>query len=262
MEVVGLSLSAIALASLFKTCVECFEYYEATRDAKEDLITVLVQLDLEKTRLLIWGDQAGILKTAEQGRSRYLDQYEKELEGVFTSLKFLFTKSDESREVYGRILKRQQDNTIGLIRDDLSRSLKRLFVSAWDQFKTDFKPSTNGVLRIKWAITGQRQLEHLIVKVRGLIDSLNQFIAVPREIIDSIVYREITLVDDLSRLHLIKAASEGVYGDWEKRASVVIQQSEAGTLDLRGSEEVLQDSNDPPTVPRLAETNSVTYGES
>jgi hypothetical protein len=261
MEVVGLSLSAIALASLFKTCVECFEYYEATRDAEEDLKTILVRLDLEKTRLLIWGDQVGILKTIEQGRNRYLDQFDERLQPVFKDLRRLLTKSDGSRDVYGRILRRQQDNAIGMIRDDLSRSSNRLFVFAWDEFRRKFNPNTNTILRIRWAITGKRQFELLILEVRGLIDSLNQLIAVPRDIVDNIVCREITLVDDLTSLRLVEAASEGVYGNWAERASVVIEQSEAGTLDLRGPGEVLQDSSDPPTVPRLAGTNPRVYRE-
>jgi hypothetical protein len=263
MEAAGLSVGAIALASLFSTCVECFEYYEATRDAEEDLKTILVRLDLEKTRLLIWGDQVGIFKTIEQGRNRYLDQYDEQLQPVFKDLRRLLTKSDGSRDVYGRILRRQQDNAIGMIRDDLSRSSKRLFVFAWDEFKRKFNPNTNTntVLRIRWAITGKRQFELLILEVRGLIDSLNQLIAVPRDIVDNIVYREITLVDDITRLRLVGAASEGVYKNWAERASDVIEQSEAGTLDLRGPGEVLQDSNDPPTVPRSAEINSSTYGE-
>jgi hypothetical protein len=261
MEVAGLALSAIALASLFSTCVECFECYEATRDAAEDLKTILVRLDLEKTRLLIWGDQVGILKTTEQGRSRHLDEHNGSLKDVFGQLHRTLTRSDQSREIYGRMLKTQQDDTIGLIRDDLSRSSKRNFVSSWDEFRRKFNPSINPALRIKWAIAGKRQFESLIVEVRGLIDGLNQYIEVPRQTVDNIVCREITLVEDLARLRLVEAASESVYTLWAQKAKTVISQSEAGTLDHREVEEVLQDSNDPPTVSRLAEPDKVTSGE-
>jgi hypothetical protein len=52
-----------------------------------------------------------------------------------------------------------------------------------------------------------------------------------------------------------------VYTLWAKKAKTVISQSEAGTFDHREVEEVLQDSNDTPTVSRLAETDKVTSGE-
>jgi hypothetical protein len=261
MEVTGLTLSAIALASLFSTCVECFEYYEATRDAAEDLKTLLVQLDLEKTRLLIWGDQVGILKTTEQGRSCYLDEHNEPLKGVFEELRKMLTRSDQSREIYGRMLKTRHDDSIGLIRDDLSRGSKTHFVSSWNEFKSKFKLSSSPALRIRWAIKGKDDFEKLIVDVRTTINSLNQYAAVSRKTYDRIACKEISLVDDLSRLHLVEAASEGVYTLWAKKAKTVISQSEAGTLDHREVEEVLQDSNDTPTVSRLAETDKVTSGE-
>jgi hypothetical protein len=266
MEAAGLAVGAIALASLFSTCVECFECYEAARDAEEDLKTILVKLDLEKTRLLIWGDQVGVLKTTQQGRSKYLDEFNKQLQQVFERLNYLLTRSDESRESYGRILRTQQDHTIAMIRDDLSRSSKRLFVSSWDDFKTEFGPKINTALekpalRIRWAITGKRQFEALVLEVRGFIDSLNDYVKLPRQTVDSIVYREITLVDDLTRLRLVEGASEGVYTSWAERARTVISQSEAGTLDHREIEEVLHDTSDPPIVPRSVETNSSSYGK-
>jgi len=263
MEAAGLTLSAIALASLFSTCVECFEYYAAARDAEEDFKTVLVRLDLEKTRLLIWGDQVGILKTTGQGRSPYLDTHNETLNKVFVRLRNLLRESDGSRDKYGRMSRTAQDPIVTMIRDDLSRNSKRLFVSAWDEFKREFGAKINRAfydptLRIRWAISGRSQFEGLVIEVRGLIDSLNQYIEVPSQVVDSIVYRDITILDDLSRLRLVEEASEGVYPSWSDKARTVISQSEAGTLDHRDSEEVQHDQY-PPTVPRSAETTSSIY---
>jgi hypothetical protein len=41
---------------------KCFGYFKAVQSLTEDLNILLVKLDIEKTRLLIWGNAVGILK--------------------------------------------------------------------------------------------------------------------------------------------------------------------------------------------------------
>jgi len=42
---------------------KCFGYFKAAQRLAEDLNILLVKLDIEKTRLLIWGNAVGITKT-------------------------------------------------------------------------------------------------------------------------------------------------------------------------------------------------------
>ena len=49
----GVAASLVTLATLFKSCIDCFELYKAAEDCEESLKTVLVELDCEKERLLI-----------------------------------------------------------------------------------------------------------------------------------------------------------------------------------------------------------------
>jgi hypothetical protein len=41
---------------------KCFGYFKAAQRLAEDLNILLVKLDIEKTRLLNWGNAAGIFK--------------------------------------------------------------------------------------------------------------------------------------------------------------------------------------------------------
>jgi len=41
---------------------KCFGYFKAVQRLTEDLNILLFKLDIEKTRLLIWGNAVGILK--------------------------------------------------------------------------------------------------------------------------------------------------------------------------------------------------------
>ena len=45
MEVAGLTLSAVALATLFNTCVECFETFSQGRNLEKDFSYLLIRLD-------------------------------------------------------------------------------------------------------------------------------------------------------------------------------------------------------------------------
>ena len=73
MEVAGFTIGAITLASLFSTCIECFDYIRSFQSSDEDFDMLLVKLDLEKTRLLIWGNSVGVLQASGEGRALQLD---------------------------------------------------------------------------------------------------------------------------------------------------------------------------------------------
>ena len=62
MESIGFGISIVALASLFSTCVECFDYFRLGQAFDRDFEILLVQLDLEKFRLLNWGNSVGIFE--------------------------------------------------------------------------------------------------------------------------------------------------------------------------------------------------------
>ena len=54
-----ISLS-IGIAALFTTCIECFEYFKAAMTLRKDFDILLLKLELEQERLLIWGENIGI----------------------------------------------------------------------------------------------------------------------------------------------------------------------------------------------------------
>ena len=90
------------LAGLFSSCVEAFGYFKASQCSEEDLEILLVKLDIEKTRLLVWGNTIGILN---DGRHHALLEDESTvalLERCLKSIEKLLTDSDELRRSYGK----------------------------------------------------------------------------------------------------------------------------------------------------------------
>jgi hypothetical protein len=57
----------LGVTSMFSTCIDCFRLVNTARLTDEDLAILLVKLDLQKTRLWIWGDEVGLVTgTAEE----------------------------------------------------------------------------------------------------------------------------------------------------------------------------------------------------
>ena len=54
-----ISLS-ISIATLFTACIECFEYFKAAKGFEQHFEVLLIKLECQQERLLVWGDLAGI----------------------------------------------------------------------------------------------------------------------------------------------------------------------------------------------------------
>lgn len=65
-EIAGLALGAIALASLFQTCVEMFDYLETAKNCIEDQRLASLKVGLLRERLRTWGDDLNILIPGEE----------------------------------------------------------------------------------------------------------------------------------------------------------------------------------------------------
>ena len=97
MEPISLSISAIALATLFHTCLECFEYFQNAKSLPNDLELLLLKLDCQKERLLTWGEIVGISKTTTEGRDPELDSPKSELvKRCLNSITSLFSRHGEA----------------------------------------------------------------------------------------------------------------------------------------------------------------------
>jgi hypothetical protein len=247
-EPVSLTIGIVALASLFSTCVECFEYFSSAKDLEEDFEILLVKLDLEKTRLLIWGNAVGVLKAEGEGRIIELNDGQRvELIGrCLESMKSLLSDTDKLQRVYGLKSAAQSNANMGRSSNIVSKNSMNLFKASyrrfWARFAGDQARSTLAS-RTKWAIHDKARFEGLITHLKDLIDGLNQVLPVKREIQDQVIKDDIVSILDLSKLRLVQSACEGSYTAGSDVASAVIEASEFGTVDRRNIEEWLGDGN-------------------
>jgi hypothetical protein len=245
-EPVSLTIGVVALASLFSTCIECFDYFKAGQALEEDFELLLVKLDVEKTRLLIWDNAVGVLKPQGKGRVAKLNNSQKAelIERCLASIKSLLSDTDKFQNLYGL------RSSTGSDKDARSHSI--LSVNSMSDFKTSYRrfcarfagsqSRSSLVVRTRWAIHDKTKFEVLVHHLKDLIDGLNEVVLVKRETQDQIMYDDIVSILDTSKLQRIQSAREGTYTALSRVASTVIEASEYGTIDRRNIEEWLGDA--------------------
>lgn len=242
-EPISLSISAVALATLFSSCLECFDYFQSAKSFANDLDLLLAKLDCQKERLLTWGDLVGISKSIEEGRHPDLDSSKGGLiHRCLHSIESLFSSTDKLRKEYGvesTTVPFSAENSPDYLSsnrmDRFRKSYLRIRSSPTNQSKGNILSKT------KWAIHDKAKFEALMYHIKDLTVDIHNIIPVSARSQDKMVHKDIASLT-LSRLRLVQNACEGTYQNWSDVASAILMASEAGTIDRRSVGEWLQDT--------------------
>ncbi|MCJ1354936.1 MAG: hypothetical protein MMC33_004926 [Icmadophila ericetorum] len=224
-EPVSLTIGVVALASLFSTCIECFDYFRAVQALEEDFELLLVKVDVEKTRLLIWGNAVSVLKPEGEGRVPELNNSQKTvlIGRCLERIKSLLSHTDKFQNLYG--LQSSADA------EKDSRNHHILSINSMSVFWTSY--------RRFWArFAGDQSRSTLAMRTRWAIHDKANCPCQERDAGSDYIVS----ILDISKLRLIQSACEGSYTTLSKAASIVIAASEFGTIDRRNIEEWLGDA--------------------
>src|SRR6266487_6946128 len=102
-EPVSIRISAVALASLFSSCVEYFDYIDAAQSFGRDYQLLITKLEVEKARFLIWGDSVGLLQAECYEGDSVLGSplFGPVIEKILMSIYLLFTDTQRLTARYG-----------------------------------------------------------------------------------------------------------------------------------------------------------------
>ena len=244
--IIGVTASAITMASLFSTCIECFDYFKAAQAFKKDSEILLTKLDIEKTRLLIWGSNVGILQARGSQRVCSLDNVDRStvIEECLESVKSLLTDSFDLQAKYGLQTATEAETRVHENKRLVSSNSMSTFKASYNRFwvhSNGVQGRPNFLSRTKWAIRDKSKFETLICSLRDLVNGLNEVMPVNASLQDRFVLEDIASIDDLRSLQLVETACKDDYPDWSEKASAVIEASETGTIDRRNVEEWLHD---------------------
>jgi hypothetical protein len=99
-EPIGLTVGLLSLAGLFSTCIDCFNFYEASKECGDELRTLLVQLDPEKTRLLTGAEHVGLGDVNSRNRHMDLDMLEPSIRNALEEIKLLLAEANKGSRTF------------------------------------------------------------------------------------------------------------------------------------------------------------------
>ena len=229
-EAIGLTFGGVALASLFSTCIECFDYIHAGRSFSEDFEILLAKLDVEKARLLIWSDTVGLVKSSSDGRATELEDplVSGQIGRCLLNVKSLLTNSDELVSRYGL----KKDAATGLQtrkRALVSFNSMSLFRASYARFRVSVKDhqQRTGFGRLtRWAIHDREKFDKLLDNLTYFIDALTKLVPERQASQDVLFRTDLETLPDIPTLKLLEKACEPAHQAWSKAASVLIEASE------------------------------------
>jgi hypothetical protein len=168
MEVVSLSIGAVALAALFNNAVDCFNYVRVAQSTGRDLQTCLLRLQNLQLRLSRWGEGVGLtafdddslripLSADEQQKIKPLLEH---IIRLFESAEKVAMKQGTSRKISSKVPEEAAHEDI----TSLCKKMKDICVQR--QRNTSLSRKT------VWALHSKAELTHLISGLQDLIDDL------------------------------------------------------------------------------------------
>lgn len=221
---ISLTIGAVALASLFSLCVQCFDLIDVASNLGIDYEILLVKLSIEKRRLMIWGEAVGILRPDED-RDLLLDDPDTRVlvKRILENVQKLFHDADALRSKYG--LEKASENaarqTATVEGSIICTSLFE--TSSFVQFQkrvAGYHQKAGLMSKTRWAIRDNGKFTSLITNLKDLLDGLDQITTSARTSIlkGSLVRQETESISDLRTLKIIEESCSDA--DWKNCASV------------------------------------------
>ena len=219
--IAGLALSAVSVASLFTTCIDCYNLVVAARAFGHDYELLCTQLELQKLRFFLWGESVG-LATREPGGQPHpnpglCDPFiQPILIRTLSAIKNLLSETQEFDERYG--FRSEQS-----IQESGSRSLS-IFRATFDQFRSQArrnqKQKSVGTVT-RWAIFDADHFESKIAHLKDFVNALESVTMslVTLEAQQDRLRQEIESISDVDSLRLLRDAASPDIEDVSDTAS-------------------------------------------
>ncbi len=221
-EPISLAISAVALASLFSVCVQCFDLIVVARNLGLDYELLIVKLSIEKRRLMIWGEAVGILRP-DQDRDQLLDEPETHqlVERILVNIQKLFQDADALRSKYGLEKASDRPSTAAAtIKGSIicSSLFENSPLAQFQKRVSAFHQKAGLITKTRWAIRDSGKFTTLVTNLKDLLDGLHLITLSTRTGIAKahLVRQETESIPDLRTLKIIEESCSDA--DWRSCA--------------------------------------------
>ncbi|KAH8193742.1 hypothetical protein TruAng_012090 [Truncatella angustata] len=227
-DVAGVVLGVVAL---WQTCVQAFDTIGSGQRYGMDYEVLRIKLEVERIRLLNWGEAVGI---SDGESSTRLDRrlvngdVNKTVSSLLGCIHYVFLSSDQLQAKYGlessTIPRMDQGNSVEAARPF---ALGAVFKKSYDALRRDAKDrqrTTNIAQIAKWAINDKRKFEIMVVEIKGYNDSLESLFPGLRLQVAGMMKLDIAQSEDLRQLQLVQDATVGGHSDIAQSVSARIEE--------------------------------------
>ncbi|KAF7943347.1 hypothetical protein EAE96_011274 [Botrytis aclada] len=167
----GLALSAISVAALFTTCIECFDIVIAGKNFSEDFEQLCALFSLERARFGLRGESVGLIPEPNTGqRLKYDKNIDRPdirpgVERILNNIKSLLEEGSKINKKYGETSSTPQMMSQGM----------QIFNTSFDRFKFRIRKHQKDTSTWKvtsWVVHDARKLESLIERLKRYVDGL------------------------------------------------------------------------------------------
>ena len=219
-EAAGLAVGVVALAGLFNSTVECFEFVQLGRNFGKDFRTSQLKLDNARLRLSRWGKSLGlndnIQETQSLGNHFGVDKDIKQAESMLGQIIDLFADAEGVSNKY-KNRKKADDASLMICnpQTDLEPTMADLHLKM-RQLSIDRQKRSGLRQKAKWALYEEKHFRRLIEDITELVNSLVDLFPASEELQRRLCATEVSMLGDnegLSELKEIATAQDKFLAD-------------------------------------------------
>ncbi|CCD50216.1 hypothetical protein BofuT4_P091750.1 [Botrytis cinerea T4] len=203
----GLALSAISVAALFTTSIECFDILIAGKNFSEDFEQLLALFSLELAQFELCRDSVGSIPEPNTGRRLKYDKnidrpdIRPGVERILNNMKSLLEEGSKINKKYCETSPSSQMTSQGM----------QIFKTSFERFKFRIRKHQKDTSAWKvtpWAVHDARKFESLIERLKRYFDGLESITVSLGLLKDqhSILRQEIDSISDVKSLRLLRDA--------------------------------------------------------
>ncbi|KUJ19256.1 uncharacterized protein LY89DRAFT_487318 [Mollisia scopiformis] len=213
MDVTGLVLSVASAASLFITCIECFDIVVKGKNFSEDYEQLYTLFSIQRTRFGLWGESVGLIPDpygVKRGYNTNLDRPDIRplVAATLNNIRLLLQKANQVDDKYTLDAAAPQGRKVS------EPQGLQVFKAPFDRFRSQIKRTQKETSTWKvtqWAI-------HDEAKLRGIIDRLREYVDGLESITSSLglwadqqarLKDEIENISDVESLKLLRDSNSG-----------------------------------------------------
>lgn len=161
-ESAGLVLGALALAGVFKDCIDLFSYFSTTKSFSRDFELLATKLDVEKLVLLQWAERVRLLRE-DYDRRLDVQSIQKAVAQILASINLLLSDASELKTKYG--VKETASTEITKLDVPISANRLESFISEFRGMNLRLarpRPDVPTRRKLYWAIHDKEKFDRLI----------------------------------------------------------------------------------------------------